>query len=237
VIAALLDETNRARRDHGLPLVALSEDLSAAARRHAEDMLARGYFSHESPEGTGPSDRLREYAPRAIVLSLRENITKTEGDSGEGPVARSREVVDGWLRSKAHRENLLNPESAQAGFGVAWKGRENGRVEYTVQMLGIVAGHWEVAPESKIRTPSSWGTMLNSPLEFFLKDITRTGKTYADPDGKPGAWVGGVPLTVSQAGGRRSVIFPRLDPGRYQLMGRRPPESGWQVLRDVTALP
>ena len=49
----------------GLPPLTLIWDLYKAARAHAEDMLAKGYFSHDSLDGRTYVDRIREtgYSP------------------------------------------------------------------------------------------------------------------------------------------------------------------------------
>ena len=54
--------------------------LDQAAQRHAEDMLARGYFAHESPEGKTVRERARDagYDWRAIGENIAEGqLTST----------------------------------------------------------------------------------------------------------------------------------------------------------------
>ena len=230
---ALLAETNRVRRDWHLPPLALSEELSAPAQEHADDMLARDYFEHESPEREGPLERVERISPRAIVLGIRENLAKLEGETGVGPTARAHDVVDGWMRSKGHRRNLLSADSTHVGFGSAQSAGPGERVAYTVQVLGAVVGSWDETPPSRLRTPARWSGSFTLPVEVFLRDLTRPRQTYT-VQGKPDVvWTGGLPLTVVADGSRVKVEFPRLDPGRYALMGRIPPESGYQELRRV----
>lgn len=110
----VLEVSNRARRRAGRDPLVASSSLDQAAQRHAEDMLRRGYFDHLSPEDHGPDVRVREegYAP----VTLRENIAQGQRDADE--------VVEGWLGSPAHRENLLAPDVSEHGIGVAW-GRDD----------------------------------------------------------------------------------------------------------------
>ena len=48
----LLDDTNRVRQEHNLPLLHVNNDLSAAAEKKAEHMFANNYWAHVAPDGT-----------------------------------------------------------------------------------------------------------------------------------------------------------------------------------------
>ena len=48
----VLANVNLFRRQHGLGALRLSSKLAAAARSHSIEMAHRGYFSHDSPNGT-----------------------------------------------------------------------------------------------------------------------------------------------------------------------------------------
>ena len=86
-------------------------------------------------------------------------------------------------------------------------------------------------PPRTLRTPARWSGAFDAPVEIFLRDLTRPHQTYT-VQGKPQVvWTGGLPLTIIKDGARAKIEFPRLDPGRYALMGRIPPESGYQELR------
>ena len=56
---AALAMINESRAQNGLPPLAMYEPLRQVARSHAQDMATRDYFSHSSPEGVGPFDRMR----------------------------------------------------------------------------------------------------------------------------------------------------------------------------------
>lgn len=123
----VLERSNRARRRAGRDPLVPSRSLDRAAQRHAEDMLRRGYFDHRSPEDHGPDVRVREvgYVPGA----LRENIAQGQRDAEE--------VVEGWLRSPGHRENLLAPDVSEHGIGVAWgRGDDDSLRVVWVQVVG-----------------------------------------------------------------------------------------------------
>ncbi|HEX5759012.1 MAG TPA: CAP domain-containing protein [Thermoanaerobaculia bacterium] len=108
--AAMLARVNALRAAAGAAPLALDPRLNAAAQRHAEDMLARSFYAHESPEGTGPRERVRAagYPPAALV---GENIAR-------GALSVE-EALAGWNRSRPHRRNLLHRSYEHLGVGFA----------------------------------------------------------------------------------------------------------------------
>lgn len=87
-----------------------SEQLSQAARFHAEDMTRRRYFAHTSPEGGSVSDRVQSFGYR--FLTLGENIAAV-------PVDKIELVMDEWLQSPGHCANMMNPLFTELGAAVA----------------------------------------------------------------------------------------------------------------------
>ena len=108
VTSAVL-EANQIRHQFSLPFLAVDPLLTAIAQRQAEDMQRRQYFSHETPEGLSPFDRME----RAGIhyRAAAENIA-------EG-VADSHRVFSLWLASPGHRQNLLNKLYSRQGIGFA----------------------------------------------------------------------------------------------------------------------
>src|SRR5690606_515550 len=53
-ITGLLEETNKQRANNGLTGLTINEQLNQAAQAKAEDMAARDYWSHNTPEGNPP---------------------------------------------------------------------------------------------------------------------------------------------------------------------------------------
>jgi uncharacterized protein YkwD len=110
--AELLARVNRVRTEHHLiPLVRRS-DLDGVALAHSTDMAQRGYFSHQSPEGENPVDRLQRHGITDMRLAA-ENLGKT---TEANPSAQ---IVESWLRSPDHRSNLLAPALNFTGIGIA----------------------------------------------------------------------------------------------------------------------
>ena len=233
MVAVMLDDTNRARSAKRKRPLSLSEDLSAAAQAHAEDMLARGYFSHDSPEGEAASGRVMRLAPRAIVLSVRENILSSQGHEDDAPHVRAALMIDGWMDSPGHRRNQLSEDVTDVGFGVASKLVRGRLHELSVQVLGRVVGSWTRVPPSPLRVPGRLRARLSVPVEFFLEDTAHPKRRYKDPEDATHLWIGGVPLVVLRDTGVSVLEVPKLDPGRYRLLGRLQRRDGYQAVREI----
>jgi uncharacterized protein YkwD len=105
----MLHVVNAARLVAGRPPLDLDPRLNAAAQAHADDMLARTYYAHESPEHTLPRARLLAAGYTADVVG--ENLA-----AGQTSVEI---VMEAWLHSADHRRNLLDPRFTQLGVGIA----------------------------------------------------------------------------------------------------------------------
>lgn len=110
--ARLHREINAIRMHKHLVLLERRRDLDRVARIHSEDMARRGYLSHENPEGRSPLDRISTGASDGFTLAAENLGTTDRGDS-------TREILDGWLASPVHRQNLLAPPFNATGIGVA----------------------------------------------------------------------------------------------------------------------
>jgi uncharacterized protein YkwD len=125
--AEVVARINAARRRAGLAPLAAHPALDRAAQRHAADMAARGFYSHDNPEGLSPRDRAGRagYGPARLI---GENIARG---------ARSPEqAVELWLDSRAHRKILLEASFSETGVGIA-AGRHRGQTRlFWVQVFG-----------------------------------------------------------------------------------------------------
>jgi uncharacterized protein YkwD len=108
------------------PPVRLSETLGSVAFGHAADMAKHDYFEHQDLSGHSPADRVRAVGYREKLVG--ENIAY-------GPKSPE-EVVQGWLESPGHCENIMNPRFAEMGIAYA-AGQSSRRGLYWVQLLAI----------------------------------------------------------------------------------------------------
>jgi uncharacterized protein YkwD len=106
------------------PPVTLSGTLAGVAYGHATDMAQHNYFEHEDLAGHSPADRVRAVGYREKLVG--ENIAY-------GPET-TEEVVQGWLDSPGHCENIMDPRFAQMGIAAA-AGQATRHGLYWVQVL------------------------------------------------------------------------------------------------------
>ncbi len=107
-IEQLLQLTNKARSEQGLPKLALNATLTEAAMQHSTNMVRQRTLAHDL-DGKGPAERIRALGYR--FGSMGENIAEGQRTSAE--------AIDSWLRSPGHRANLLGSAYTEVGFGVA----------------------------------------------------------------------------------------------------------------------
>ncbi len=127
--AEALSLVNAVRLDRGLPELRLTDRLNAAAQAHADDMLKRGYYAHQSPEGATVRDRYRERGG-SRWKAVAENIAECQGCRLPVSAERVRQFQRGWMNSPPHRDNIVGRGFDGFGFGIA--GGDDGRI-YAVQ--------------------------------------------------------------------------------------------------------
>jgi len=116
----VLTLVNENRRRGGCGNLTLDRRLIEAANRHAADMARRGYFAHDSLNGEGAGDRVQDAGYR--WKRYGENIARGQDSAYE--------VVDGWMHSPEHRENIMDCRLEQMGIGLAFA---SDRTPYWVQ--------------------------------------------------------------------------------------------------------
>jgi uncharacterized protein YkwD len=107
---------NQARDEKKLAWLERDGRLTAAADRHAQDMVAQGYFAHDSLDGVDPFDRMRRtgYIGRGIVWNAGETIAWASGS-----YATPKSVVDAWMGATTKRLTMLAPDFRDIGVGIA----------------------------------------------------------------------------------------------------------------------
>lgn len=122
----LLQLTNKERERNNLSVLSYNQQLSDAARLKAQDMFTKNYWAHYGPNGSTPWDFIlaSHYQYEYAGENLAKNFLFSQG------------VVDAWMNSKTHRENLLRSEYNNVGFAVV-NGILNGEeTTLVVQMFG-----------------------------------------------------------------------------------------------------
>lgn len=136
----LLDLTNKQRIQNNLPPLTDSQALDIAAGNKATDMFSKDYWAHISPIGTTPWAFIKSAGYNYIYAG--ENLAKGFNSATD--------VINAWMASPDHRENMLSPNYKNVGFAVQ-TGRLNG--EDTVLVVELL-GSTTFAPEPIANIPS-----------------------------------------------------------------------------------
>jgi uncharacterized protein YkwD len=114
--ASLLCVVNETRGEWGRPPLDAQRNLRRAAAWQADDMAANDYFSHIAADGETLADRLDKanFIPSSDRWEAGENLA-----AGRGQAGSPAEIVDGWMNSRDHRANLLDPDFTMAGIAAS----------------------------------------------------------------------------------------------------------------------
>ncbi|MFI2206594.1 sigma-70 family RNA polymerase sigma factor [Streptomyces sp. NPDC020192] len=107
-VAQVIALVNQQRAAAGCAPVSENAELDKAAQGHSDDMAARSYFDHVSPDGTDPGQRIT--AAGYHWSTYGENIAQGQ------PTPQA--VMDAWMNSPGHRANILNCGFKELGVGV-----------------------------------------------------------------------------------------------------------------------
>lgn len=124
----LLEETNAYRNSQKIGSLALNGKLNKAAQAKAQDMADRNYWSHTTPDG---------HAPWVFIEAYRYPYQKAGENLAYG-FTTSQQVVAGWMNSETHRDNMLDKNYRDIGFGFANNPNfdSNGPATIVVAMYG-----------------------------------------------------------------------------------------------------
>jgi hypothetical protein len=142
----VIERVNAERAAAGIPPLGYNAELTAAARLHARDMADSNYFSHDSLDGTRFFERILEAG--YDYAACGENIA--------AGYANPHEVVDAWMDSDGHRENILDPDFCEIGVGYAYVA-ESTYKHYWTQDFGRKSGVTQ-CPDTIVPPPGSRGS-------------------------------------------------------------------------------
>jgi uncharacterized protein YkwD len=162
-VQELLADTNAKRALSGLAPLTLNQQLSVAAANKASDMFTKDYWAHVAPDGKTPWDFIVGVGYRYTVAG--ENLAKNFQDSNG--------VVEAWMASPSHRDNLLKPNYKEVGFAVVNGKLQGEETTLVVQMFGTKpAAVVEVLPSPSPVLPSVIPTVaVTEPVLAKAPDV------------------------------------------------------------------
>ena len=145
----LVDLANQSRVADSENQLIVNPELQAAAQMKANDMAARGYFAHYSPDGLSPWYWISKAGYNFSYAG--ENLAVNYNESGD--------VNQAWLNSPTHRANILNNHFTEIGIATARGEYKGQQTTFVVQMFGrpktTVVARSALTPTTSTPTPST----------------------------------------------------------------------------------
>ena len=121
-----MEEVNAIRVEHELRPLKHHERLAMLARYYSGQLATYRHFSHTGIDGTKPDERATSYGIE--FRAFAENLAASEGHDDPLPIA-----IEDWMKSPAHRKNILSRKYSHAAVGVAVS--DDGRTVFTQLFL------------------------------------------------------------------------------------------------------
>jgi uncharacterized protein YkwD len=124
----VIHRTNTERILQNLPPLQENSVLDAAAKVRADDLFARQYFAHIAPTGEGVSSVVTKLGYDYAVIGENLALGRFEDDKA---------LVDAWMASPGHRENILNTRYREIGVAVVEGVFKGEKTWIGVQVFGL----------------------------------------------------------------------------------------------------
>lgn len=130
--AEIVLAVNKEREEAGARPLRRNLTLQASAQAYAEDMKNRNFFSHESPEGETPQQRIQRGGYGNITGENCDcrSFTAAFGENLAHGQQTAQDVMNDWMESPTHRDNMLSERFNEIGIGIEGS--------YWVQHFGAV---------------------------------------------------------------------------------------------------
>lgn len=177
--AVVVDLTNEERADLAAAPLKRNATLDAAARLKAEHMAENEYFAHYAPDGTSPWYWFDEAG--YTYAHAGENLAIHFSDSSE--------VIEAWMKSPKHRDNIVNNQYTEIGVGTAKGSFEGYETVYVVQLFGTPAekplssptpARAPVRVTAPVPTPAPQPLTLTTTEEIPARPAAATTSTVLD---------------------------------------------------------
>ncbi len=166
---------NFQRANNNLEDLTANDQLVDSATRKAEAMLESDCWSHYCPPGTSPWDFFNEAEYTYVYAG--ENLGEGFNDSTS--------LMNAWMNSPTHRDNIMNKNFNEIGIGYAY-GRFQGREDNMIVVVhfGRQVKASDLAPEINITVTSDNPLQILTPKsgDEFKSTPTITGLAPADSD-------------------------------------------------------
>jgi uncharacterized protein YkwD len=180
--ASVLELTNQSRSQAGIAGLTYNASLEQAAQAKANDLLARQYFAHNTPDGKTPwyFFDLVGYKYLAAGENLAVHFSDVEP------------LQDAWMNSPGHRANILNSSFKEMGVGISRGQFEGHDSIFVVEEFGnpatqtttpvvpttsLVHPQTALAAPAKVATPPAIAPAAPVPSKVVVQDKALTQAT------------------------------------------------------------
>lgn len=220
-IQELLDGTNAQRAANGDTALNINGELDQAAQTKANDMAARNYWSHNTPDGQTPW----------TFITAAGYDYQTAGENLAYGFDTSSDTITGWMNSPEHRANILNTSYKDVGFGIVniANYQNSGPETLVVAMYGSPAGAAVVAATPASITPRhAVPPAIPAPAPSTQPEAA-SGSSANQPNTPLATSKQAAPITTKMA------PAPEQSIARFQLVAVNTPLNSMALLLFATA--
>jgi hypothetical protein len=164
----LLTFTNQKRQENGLKPLTMNGQLAQAAEQKASHMFANNYWAHVAPDGTTPWYFIKSAGYEYLYAG--ENLARG--------FTTASDVVNAWMNSPTHRENMLSSNYDEVGFAIQTGTLTGSETILVVQELGRQYGAQSdvanVGAAQATPTPAVVAVVSQVPTQAVLPTATPT---------------------------------------------------------------
>jgi len=122
----IIDLTNQKRQENNLPELKLNPVLVEAAQQKGADMMVKNYWAHTAPDGKAPWYFFKNVSYQYLYAG--ENLARDFIDSPS--------VVNAWMNSPTHKDNILSSRYQEIGIAVIQDTFQGSESVLVVQLFG-----------------------------------------------------------------------------------------------------
>jgi hypothetical protein len=141
-VETIVADTNLNRTKEGLNSLQLNSTLSEAARQKANDMFSENYWAHFSPKGKSPWEFFKSVGYNYLYAG--ENLARDFSDSDA--------VVQAWMNSPSHKDNIMNAKYRDIGVAVVNGLLDGEETTLVVQLFGTTGGVAAIPDQGMTKT-------------------------------------------------------------------------------------
>lgn len=160
-VTDVVAQTNQQRSAAGIGALTLNQTLSNAAAAKAQDMFAKQYWAHQSPEGKEPWAFISEAGYTYVAAG--ENLAR---DFMNTP-----DMVNAWMASPTHKANIMNPRYEEIGIAVVNGNLQGMDTTLVVQMFGRPTTE-QAVPQISEQAPATTEVTPQETVALNLSEST-----------------------------------------------------------------